>query len=119
MRILMVDDNKSITDMLSKFLKMKGYDCVVSNDSRNGLNLILQQKFDVVLLDLAMPEFSGSDVIDALVQSGKIKDQKVILFTASSVADTDIDNLIKKGAHSFIKKPVGLSELLTILQGLK
>ena len=113
----MVDDNVSITNMLSKFLKMKGHDVTVSNNSKNGLNMILQQKFDVVLLDLAMPEFSGADVVDALVQNGKIKDQKVILFTASSGSDADIDNLIKKGVHSCIKKPVGLNELLLALEG--
>lgn len=113
----MIDDNQSITNMLSKFLKMKGHDCTVSNNSRNGLNLILQQKFDVVLLDLSMPEFSGADVIDALAQNGKLKEQKVILFTASSASPSDIDELIKKGAHSCIKKPVGLNELLATLEG--
>ena len=119
MKILMIDDNQSITNMMSKFLGMKGHDVTVSNNSRNGLNLIIQQKFDVVLLDLSMPEFSGADVIDALVQNGKIKDQKVMLFTASSVTDGDIENLLKKGAHSIIKKPIGLNELLKTLEAAK
>ena len=112
MKILLIDDNQEITNMLSKFLKLKKFDVTVSNDGRNGLNLIQQQKFDIVLLDLAMPEFTGHDVIHALADNGKIKEQKIILFTASSASNEEIEDLIKKGAHSCIKKPVGLDELL-------
>lgn len=112
MKILLVDDNQEITNMLSKFLKLKKHECTVSNDGRNGLNLIQQQKFDVVLLDLAMPEFTGRDVINTLSKNGKIKEQKIILFTASSSTNEEIDEIIKMGAHSCIKKPVGLDELL-------
>lgn len=111
-RILLIDDNQSITEMMSKYLTGKGYECTVANDGRNGLTLIEQEKFDVTLLDLAMPEFTGVDVIEHLYNSGKINGQKIILFTASSVTDEEIQKLIKKGAHSCLKKPVKLEILL-------
>jgi two-component system OmpR family response regulator len=117
MRILLIDDNESITEMLSKYLTTKGHQCTVSNDGRNGLTLVLEKKFDAVLLDLAMPEFTGADIIDHLHKSGKINDQKIVLFTASSIQDKEIEELLRKGAHSCIKKPVKLNVLLESIGG--
>ena len=65
-----------------------------------------KQKFDAVFLDIAMPDFSGLDVIDSLLENGKIKDSAMVLFTASSITDDEVNNLIKKGVHSCIRKPV-------------
>lgn len=116
-KILLIDDNVSITDMMSKYLTFKHFDCTTCNDGRNGLTLIEQGKFDIILLDLAMPDFSGIDVIDHLYKNGKINDLKIILFTASSINDAQIEDLLKKGAHSCIKKPVQLQTLVQILEG--
>ena len=66
MRVLMVDDNQDITDLVSKFLTAKGLDNVVTNDPRDGLERIKNEDFDVILLDIAMPEFSGHDIIEEL-----------------------------------------------------
>ena len=112
MQILLIDDNESITEMMSKYLTGKGHDCTVSNDGRNGLTLIEQRKFDAILLDLAMPDFTGIEVIEHLYKNGKINEHKIILFTASSVTDEEIQRLIKMGAHSCLKKPVKLDVLL-------
>lgn len=117
MKILIIDDNHDITTMMHKYLTLKGHDCTVSNDGRNGLTLIEQQNFDAILLDLAMPEFTGIDVVDSLHRSGKIKERKIILFTASSVKDDDITNLMKKGVHSCLKKPVKLDLLMKAIGG--
>ncbi|HJU13235.1 MAG TPA: response regulator [Candidatus Nitrosotalea sp.] len=112
MRILLVDDNKSITTMLSKYLTAKGHECITSNDGRNGLTLIEQQKFDTVLLDLAMPDFTGVDIIETLKKSGKIKGQKIVILTASSMNEGEIQSLMEKGAHACLKKPVKLDVLM-------
>jgi len=117
MKILLIDDNETITEMMAKYLTAKGHQCSVANDGRTGLALILEKKYDTVLLDLAMPDFTGVDVINSLHQSGKIKENKIILFTASSITDGEIDNLIKKGAHSCLKKPVKLAVLLQVIGG--
>lgn len=103
--------------MLSKYLTLKGHICTISNDGRNGLTLIEQKKFDVILLDLAMPEFTGIDIVNSLYDSGKIKDHKIILFTASSVKESEIQDLLKKGAHACLKKPVTLDTLIKSIGG--
>ncbi|HYL67493.1 MAG TPA: response regulator [Nitrosopumilaceae archaeon] len=115
---LIIDDSKEITQMLSEFLEIEGYKCAACSDGKKGLDMILQHKFDVVLLDLAMPKFSGHDIVESLAKSGKIQDQNIIIFTASSVDSDDIHKLLKKGAKFCLKKPVQLDTLLSTLEGL-
>lgn len=119
MKILVIDDNQEITQPLSKFLTVKGHDCTVLNDGRNGLTLLQKQRFDVVLLDLAMPEFSGYDVIDALEKDDKLKENMIIVFTALVLKNGEVDELIKRGVHTCIKKPVKLDLLLKTIEGVK
>lgn len=101
--------------MLSRFLGLKGYHCSISNDGKNGLALINSNSFDVVLLDLAMPEFSGQDVIENLYQNGKIKNTKIIVFTASSLKEDEVKNLMDKGVYSILQKPIELHLLIEAL----
>ena len=116
MNVLIIDDNQSITDMLQKYLKIKGFDVMAVNGGRNGLATIQKQKFDSILLDLSMPDFSGMDVIESLEKENQLSSQKIILFTASSVSNKVINSLLeKKGIHSCLRKPVKLSELIQTL----
>ena len=116
MKIILIDDNSEITKPLSKFLTAKGHNCIVSNDGRNGLAMILQQKFDVVLLDLAMPELSGFDIIDTLEKNGRLKENKVIVFSALDVKNEKIEELLQKGVRSCLSKPVKLDVLLKAIE---
>ena len=116
MKILIVDDNKDITEMLSRYLTVKGFDCITTNDGLNGLNLIKKEKFDTVFLDLSMPDFGGMDVIVTLEKENVLKDQRIVIFTASSITNEQIQELLAKdGIESCLKKPVQLSELLTAI----
>jgi len=116
MKVLVVDDNEDITSLITKYLKLNGFEVNFSNDGRNALSMIENQKLDVVLLDLAMPEYSGIDIVDELVKHGKIKDQKIIVFTASSVSKTETEELLQKGVHSCLKKPIDPDELVSYLK---
>jgi DNA-binding response OmpR family regulator len=116
MKILIIDDNEDITKMFSKYMTIKGHSCSVVNDGRSGLNLIDNKTFDVVILDLAMPEFSGSDVIDALCKSGKIKNQNIVTLTASIISDEEESTLKSKGVRLCLKKPIDPDVLLGHIQ---
>lgn len=116
MRILLIDDNLDITTMLSKYFTIKGHICQVANDGHNGLNMIENQRFDVVLLDLAMPNFSGRDIVDSLSQSDKIKKINIVALTASSVSSDDEKSIKAKGVHSLLKKPIDPDYLLDYLK---
>ena len=78
MKILLVDDNKDITTMLSKFLNSKGFETVFTNDPMEGLRLIQQEQYDVILLDISMPGFSGLNIIKILATDDILKDQNII-----------------------------------------
>lgn len=112
LNILLIDDNEQITSMLEMLFKIEGHTCTISNDGMNGLNLIQSKKYDVVLLDLALPDFDGYDVIESLEKTNKIKENKIIVFTASNISQKILNDLMRRGIHSYILKPVELDELL-------
>ena len=113
MKILIIDDNKDITEMLSRYLSVKGFECLTTNDGLNGLNLIKKEKYATVLLDISMPDFGGVDVIAALEKENMLKNQRIVIFTASSIKNKQLQALLEKdGVESCLKKPVQLSELI-------
>lgn len=115
LKILLIDDNQDITKMFSKYFKLKDHDICISNDGQNGLHMIENENFDVILLDLAMPDFSGRDIVDHLYKKGKMNGKLIVSLTASSISDDDKNYLTKKGVHSIIKKPIDPDELLRYL----
>ncbi len=106
MKILGIDDNEDLLNLCETILTSDGHEFTGISNGREGLQAIRDEKFDAVLLDLSMPEFSGVDVIDALVKEGIMKKQKVVIFTGTSPTKKEIDLLLEKGAHSVIKQPV-------------
>ena len=113
MNILGIDDNEDILKLLDTVLTSKGHDFMQALNGKDGIKLIEEQNFDAILLDLAMPEFSGVDVIESLKKDNRIKDQKIILFTASSATDKEIDALLQyDGIKSCIRKPVDINVLI-------
>lgn len=115
LNILIIDDNEQITKMLTTFLELKDQKCTVANDGKEGLALIKENNHDVVLLDLAMPEFDGYAVIKDLEESNTLKDHKIIVFTASTITQEELDELVDRGVNSYILKPVDIDVLLTKL----
>jgi len=119
MKILLIDDNEDLLEVCETFLTSVGHEFTGINNGREGLKAIQDNKFDVVLLDLSMPEFSGRDVIDALVKDGIMNKQKVVIFTATSPSKEDIDLYLEKGAQSILKKPVDPDNLSKFIHKLE
>jgi two-component system OmpR family response regulator len=78
--------------------------------------MIRNGSYDVVLLDLAMPDFTGYDVIEALVKENKVKDQKIIVLTSSSLSDDDDKKLRAAGIHSIQNKPMDVNTLIEVMR---
>jgi two-component system, OmpR family, response regulator len=112
MRVLLIDDNKDITETVSFYLDTQGIQSKIINEGKKGLELIRSENFDVILLDLAMPEFSGFDIVNALNKEGLLKSKNILLFTASSINSKDIIELLSMGAKGVVKKPPSLDELM-------
>jgi len=113
LNILIIDDNEQITKMLTTFLELKKHKCTVSNEGKEGLKLIQEDKHDVILLDLAMPEFDGYNVIKELEEKNTIRDYKIIVFTASTITQDELDELVRRGVTSYILKPIDIDILLS------
>ena len=115
LEILIIDDNEQITKMLTTFLELKEHKCTIANDGKEGLNLIKENRHDVILLDLAMPEFDGYSVIKDLEENNSLKDHKIIVFTASTITQDELDQLVTRGVTSYILKPIDIDVLLSKL----
>jgi two-component system, OmpR family, response regulator len=116
MKILLIDDNEDITKMLHKYMTIKGHSCSVANDGQSGLDLMENQTFDVIILDIAMPKFSGNDVLGELRNSGKIKNQNIVTLTASILSD-DAESLLKdNGVRLCLRKPIDPDILMEHIQ---
>jgi CheY-like chemotaxis protein len=111
MNILQIDDNLDITKLVKAVLESEEHKFTSIDNGKDGLQLIRDNKYDVVLLDLSMPGMSGMEVVDALTKEGLMDKQKIVLFTASSVRDEEIGDSIQKGVHSCIRKPVDIDTL--------
>jgi|CXWL01.1.fsa_nt_gi CheY-like chemotaxis protein len=118
MDLLVIDDNKDITDMICTYMNTKGHNAIGVTDGRNGLQMIKQKKFDIILLDLAMPEFSGYDVIDDLIKNNSLKDNNIVVLTAASITVEDEEKIIQKGVKLCLRKPIDPDELITHLMNL-
>ncbi len=119
MKILGIDDNEDLLEVCETFLTSDGHEFTGISDGKNGLEAIRDEKFDVVMLDLSMPDFTGLDVIDALVKEGIMNKQKVVIFTASSPTKKEIELFLEKGAHSILKKPVDPDALSKFIHKLE
>ena len=111
MKILVVDDSKDIAGLLSQVLSTVGHQVTTVNNGKESIDLLMAQTYDIVFLDIAMPDFSGLDVISTLIEKQKLRSSPIVLFTATPITDAQVDDLIQKGVHSIIRKPVRLDAL--------
>jgi len=119
MKILGIDDNEDLLEIFETFLNSAGHEYTGIDNGREGLQAIRDEKFDLLLLDLSMPEFSGIDVFDALAKDGIMNKQKVVIFTATSPTKEETEDFLEKGAHSILKKPVDPDDLAKFVSKLE
>lgn len=119
MKILGIDDNEDLLNLCEITLTAEGHEYTGISRGEEGVEAIKNEKFDLVLLDLSMPDFSGIDVIDALVKDGIMNKQKVVVFTASSATEKEYRPLLEKGAHSILKKPLDVDLLLEAIHKIE
>ena len=111
MKCLLIDGNKDVTDAISFFFESENIPCTIVNDGRSGLDTIKSQDHDLVLLDLAMPDFSGYDIIKELQTDDLIKKTKVLIITASSMNEKRLEEMKKMGVLDILRKPITLETL--------
>lgn len=114
MKILVIDDSQEIAEVLKFWLENEGVTVDVITDGSIGLDMIRNRQFDLILLDVAMPDFTGLDVIDSLKNEGLLESKNIIIFTASSDKNL-FERLKNSGVKGILKKPSSLQELEKLL----
>ncbi len=113
LNVLIIDDNEQITKMVSSFLDMSNHDCTIVNDGKDGLDLIKTNQYDSIVLDLAMPEFDGYEILDTLKTEDPSQISKIIILTASSISLETVKKFKDLGVSSCLQKPVDIDQLLS------
>ncbi len=115
-KILVIDDDKTLTSMLSKFFNFQGHVTVVINDPWEGLDRIQKEHFDVILLDICMPEFSGEQIIKTLATNEVLQNQNIFILSANLGNKFIMKDLLRReGINGCLEKPIDLDELLTVI----
>jgi len=117
-RILVIDDEEPILDLMRATLARDGYDILCANNGTLGLQMHREQAPDLMIVDIAMPEVNGYHVIDSVRQyEGESKHTPIIVLTAfpESVINRDLDEM---GADLHLTKPISPTELLKFIKRL-
>jgi len=110
-KILVIDDEEHILELLKFNLELSGFDVCVSTEANQTIELIGREKPDLLLLDWMLPKISGIDILKKIRQDEDIYDLPVIMLTAKNMEDDKIQGL-NVGADDYITKPFSIKELM-------
>jgi diguanylate cyclase (GGDEF)-like protein/PAS domain S-box-containing protein len=110
-RVLIVDDNELNRDMLARRLERKGYDVVVAASAHELMKIIEEQKLDLVLLDIEMPDVSGLEALRTIRERHSPNELPIIMVTARNQSE-DIVKALNMGANDYLSKPVDFAVAL-------
>lgn len=112
-RLLVIDDERSIRNSLKEILLDEGYEVDVAEDGATGCAMAEKEKYNAIFCDIKMPNMDGLEVLDRLNEEGI--DSAVIMISGHGDIDTAVE-CIKKGAFDFIQKPLDLNRILITIK---
>ena len=113
MKILVIDDERSIRNLMQEILEDEGHSVDVAEDGAKGVEMADKEKYDVIFCDIKMPSLSGEEVLDTLHEKGI--ETPVIMISGHGDIDTAA-SFIKKGAFDFLSKPLDLNRILITIK---
>ena len=115
MRILLVEDEENIRNVVKLNLELEGYEVVETDNGKEAVRLSKEQHFDLLMLDVMLPEMNGFEICEQV----RLSDTTVpIIFLTAKDAPQDRIAGLKKGADDYLTKPFSLEELLLRVQNL-
>lgn len=118
LRILIIEDERGLTDVLEYNLKREGYETIVAHDGQTGLLKAQTQLPDLILLDIMLPGLSGLDVCRELRSGDRTRDIPIIIISAKS-EETDQIVGFSLGADDYVTKPFHVKVLLQRIKALQ
>lgn len=116
MKILIIDDERSIRNSLKEILDDEGYDVDVAENGQQGVEMVEKEKYDVIFCDIKMPVMDGVETLTKLTAMGI--DSAIVMISGHADVSTAVD-CIKKGAFDFIEKPLDLNRILITIKNAK
>ncbi len=116
-RILVIEDDPSLTELLDYNLAAAGYSVATANSAEDGQLLLSEQSFDLLVLDWMLPEMSGIELCSSLRRAGKLPTMPILMLTARG-DETDRIRGLTTGADDYVVKPFSVPELLARLKAL-
>ena len=116
MKILIIDDERSIRNSLKEILSDEGYDIDVAEDGAQGCAMVEKEKYDIIFCDIKMPVMDGVEALSKMMEMGI--DSAVVMISGHGDIETAVD-CIKKGAFDFIQKPLDLNRILITIKNAK
>ena len=113
MQILLVEDDETLSELISEYLSEQGYDVTVRADAKAALDTAYERNFDILILDVKLPKGDGFSLLRELRRLG---DDTPAIFTTSLNALQDLEIGYKSGCDDYLKKPYELKELLLRIQ---
>ncbi len=114
-RILIIDDDKDICEYMHLLLSQSGYDVVTETSPSKGLDILRDEEFHVVVLDIMMPELNGMEVLEEIRSFDS--DIAIIIFTGFPSVDTAVTSM-KYNVSDYIKKPFDVDEFNETLENI-
>jgi len=115
MKILLVEDEEKVAGFISKGLEEEGYDVEIAYNGRTGLELLSERSYDIVLLDLMIPEVDGLELLGNIRAWGI--DTPVLIITAKTSKE-DVIKGLDAGSDDYLTKPFSFDELLARIRAL-
>jgi CheY-like chemotaxis protein len=113
MEILQIDDSDVICNLYTDMLSSRGHSVSCVNDGKEGLELVTKNDYDLILLDICMPEYSGMDFLADLKNQRPSELKKVIIISQLELDENQLEHLSEFGIHSIQAKPSDLVSLET------
>jgi two-component system nitrogen regulation response regulator NtrX len=113
--ILVVDDEPAISSLLKEILEDEGFSVTVAKDGHTARQKRREQRFDLVLLDIWMPDVDGITLLQEWRESGFLMDSQVIMISGHGTVETAVE-ATRLGAYDFIEKPLSTSKLLITIE---
>ncbi len=114
MRVLHIDDSREIRDMYKDMLSSDKHEVKSVNDGRKGLDLVVKNDYDLILLDMCMPKYSGIDFLRDLKFHRPSELKKVVVVSVMKFNEEHIKDFLEFGIHSVEEKPSNFETLETI-----
>ena len=116
-RILIIEDESDIGELLEYNLQKEGYDTILANNGESGLKIARKEKPNLLILDLMLPGIDGLDVCRLIKSDSDIKDISIVMLTALG-QEEDIVKGLESGADDYITKPFSFKVLIARIQSV-